>query len=453
VKTKLLKLLALLFAGVMFSGCHGDEKKEIITCKPENFKEKISSLESGGTYNVAVKGTVSNYNSFIKNVQAALSQDKSVKIYLDLSETEGLKTFNSAASNLLGISLPASIKELNYNSLKGKNLRYVDFPKGNQYYTVVDKNSIYNTKYKSLIAVLQTAKELDVPEGTNSIEGFVIYYLNALEKVSLPSTITQIQVGNFDYCNNLTSVTGKINTSSIYSIFKECPNLKLVDLRGSTFKDVDSCFLGLGKVQVKLPETVERIYSSFNGLADTEITLPKNVSCIIKSFEKTELSDIKLPENLKELVHSFNNCSKLKTIEFGENLELLLGGFDSCAELKSITLPASIKRITPECMIIGKDPVKRSEWNFNIDLEDKTKWFYMSEKRVYDLGVSYNVILEKPVESEILSSPEALGNFVNNLKTAEGIKENDKIYGDSYQINGIWKNGYDIYVHGYDYYR
>ena len=166
MKIKFLCLCFMICSVVAFAGCESKGKK--ILCKVENLKEKISDLKSEGTYNVIVTGTISNNKKFLDDLAAALKQDRTVKIHLDLSESEGLKEFYSGASNLLGVSLPPSFKKLSTKSFRGKNIKYVDFPKGNERF-IAEGNAIYTKNHKILGAVLAGATELNVAEGTEGI--------------------------------------------------------------------------------------------------------------------------------------------------------------------------------------------------------------------------------------------------------------------------------------------
>lgn len=427
-----LGFIIMIFAMISLASCESKGKK--ITCKPENLKEKISDLKEG-TYNVIVTGTISNSKTFLNNLAASLKQDRSVKIYLDLSETEGLKTFYSGASNLLGVSLPPSVKNLDYNSFRGKNTKYVDFPKGNKTFTVENKNAVYLNNPKTLIAVLQTVEELNVSEETKVIGFFATYKIESLEKVTLPSTLTELRSSIFEDCPNLNSVAGKIKVKEISGSFSNCPKLTFVDFEGSQIKTIETSFIKLPNVQVKLPETVEKINNSFKYSEIAEIKLPGKVQFIKDSFDNLGITDIELSDSVEVIENCFNECSNLKQIHFGNNLKILMGGFESCPQLKTISLPASLLRLS-------KDK-EEAVWEYNIELKDTSSWLYMTSKRVKgEIWDEYSKFYENNIEQEVLSSPEKLGNFVNNLKSVDGWKSED---GDYCSVNGIWKKGYDVY--------
>lgn len=399
----------MIFAMIFLASCESKGKK--ITCKPENFKEKISELKSKGTYNVIVTGTISNNKKFLNDLAAALKQDRTVKIHLDLSESESLKEFYSGASNLLGVSLPPSIKKLSTKSFRGKNIKYVDFPKGNESF-IAEENAIYTKDHKILRAVLGGATELNVAEGTEKIVSGAIKDLDNLEKVMLPSTLTELESSNF----------------------KNCPSLTLVDSESSQIKEIHYCFYDLPNVQVKLPKTLEYLEDSFNNSKIINIKLPEKLIYIYNSFiALDDITEIELPDSLEFVIWSFVDCKKINRINFGNNLKILYSGFTLCPELKSISLPASLIRLAKYNSFAEKNlNFHLGEWNFNIELADTSGWIWNSSS---DWGTDENKF--ENLSQEILSSPEKLGEFINTESL-------DNKYG------GIWKNEYDFISEPYN---
>lgn len=394
----------MIFAMISLASCESKGKK--ISCKPENFREKISELKSEGTYNVIVTGTISNNKKFLDDLAAALKQDRTVKIHLDLSESEGLKEFYSGASNLLGVSLPPSFKKLSTKSFRGKNIKYVDFPKGNERF-IAEGNAIYTKNHKILGAVLAGVTELNVAEGTEKIVYGAIENLDNLEKVMLPSTLTELESNNF----------------------VKCPSLTLVDSESSQIKKIVSCFNDLPNVQVKLPKTLEYLEESFKNSKIINIKLPEKLNYMYHSFiALDDITEIELPDSLEFVIKSFVDCKKINRINFGNNLKILYSGFTLCPELKSISLPASLIRLAKynnftEKIVNFSD----GEWYFDIELADASGWIWNSSKDACDP----NEHKFENLSQEILSSPEKLGEFINT-------ESFDTYYG------GIWKNEYDV---------
>lgn len=423
---KYFGLIFIIFAIVSFAGC--ESKGKTITCKPENFKETISELESDGTYKIVVKGTISNSKNFMDNLAAALKQDRSVEIYLDLSETKGLKSFYSGASNLLGVSLPPSVTTLYTNSFLGKNIKYVDFPKGNKNFSVENEKAIYKNNPKTLLTVLQTAKELKVSEGTERIATKAINNHACLEKVTLPSTVKEVGTFNFYDCPKLISVTGKVKAEEICQNFENCPLLKLVDFEDSQVKSFALCFKKLPDTHVKLPETVNYIGGCFLDSEFTNIKIPESVKKLSGNFSNLDnITDIELPKSVEVVEECFYNCKNLKHVNFGNNLKVLVRGFELCPELKLISLPASLVRLQ----------ISPDEWKFGIELSDPSNWVYAT--------YLVQIVGETSINQEITSSPEKLIDFMNNsLYSHDKYNGVDRV---SY-YDGIWKSGYDISEEG-----
>ena len=394
----------MILAMIFLASCESKGKK--ITCKPENFSEKISELKSEGTYNVIVTGTISNNKKFLNDLAAALKQDRTVKIHLDLSESEGLKEFYSGASNLLGVSLPPSIKKLSTKSFRGTNIKYVDFPKGNERF-IAEENAIYTKDHKILRAVLGGATELNVAEGTEKIVSRAIKDLDNLEKVMLPSTLTELESENF----------------------VKCPSLTLVDSESSQIKEIRYCFNDLPNVQVKLPKTLEYLEDSFKKSKIINIKLPEKLNYMYHSFIALDnITEIELPDSLEFVISSFVDCKKINRINFGNNLKVLYSGFNLCPELKSISLPASLIRLAQYNRYFYGADGGNGEWNFDFDIElaDTSGWIWNSSS---NWGTGEDKF--ENLSQEILSSPEKLREFINTKSL-----DNEYI--------GIWKNEYDF---------
>ena len=124
-----------------------------------------------------------------------------------------------------------------------------------------------------------------------------------ITKVTIPSTVTEVEVGAFSKTPNLTQV--KISKN-------------LTNLWGSAFKE--------------------------SGL--TDITIPAGVKTLTDSClsDNPNLVTVNMTEGLEEIGNNvFANCTSLKTVFLPEGLTKLSGAaFNGCTSLESVTIPESV---------------------------------------------------------------------------------------------------------------
>lgn len=124
-----------------------------------------------------------------------------------------------------------------------------------------------------------------------------------ITKVTIPSTVTEVEVGAFSKTPNLTQV--KISKN-------------LTNLWGSAFKE--------------------------SGL--TDITIPAGVKTLTDSClsDNPNLVTVNMTEGLEEIGNNvFANCTSWKTVFLPEGLTKLSGAaFNGCTSLESVTIPESV---------------------------------------------------------------------------------------------------------------
>lgn len=128
-----------------------------------------------------------------------------------------------------------------------------------------------------------------------------------LKTITIPPSITKINVGAFHGCTNLTSITLHDNITTIGGrAFEGCQNIETITLPNA-----------LKEIKPDLFKGCERLHA---------IVIPKNVTSIGKG--------------------AFHACSSLTTVTFNSKLKKIeTEAFANCNSLTTIALPNSITRI------------------------------------------------------------------------------------------------------------
>ena len=165
------------------------------------------------------------------------------------------------------------------------------------------------------------AEELVIEEGITKIPDFLFKGCTSLRRVTLPGTLTEIDMGAFESCTGLASIRLPDTLEKIgVSAFKNCTEL----------------------TEIKIPGSVNEIEAlAFNGCSQlSAVELCKGTEIIgISAFSDcANLTKIILPESLKKLSGTcFKNCGKLRLVYFPVGLEDLgFGTFSNCPDLKEI---------------------------------------------------------------------------------------------------------------------
>lgn len=110
---------------------------------------------------------------------------------------EGLKTISFAAfmnTGLEGISLPASVDNIEGRAFSGSLLQRISVAEGSQSYCDVD-GVLYSKDRKTLVAWPQAKPQThyDIPEGTELIASYAFYFPTRLRSLRLPDSFQGVQ--------------------------------------------------------------------------------------------------------------------------------------------------------------------------------------------------------------------------------------------------------------------
>lgn len=175
---------------------------------------------------------------------------------------------------------------------------------------------------------------------------------HSLKKITLPYSITSIELSAFGYCSELEEIIKFDNITKIRSgAFYNCSKLKefklpkLQELESSTFEGCESL------ISLEIPEGITTLPKAFaQGCSSLKnVVLPKTLKEIEnRALCKCEsLTSLEIPEGITTLPAYFAaGCSSLKNITLPKSLKTIyLGAFSSCSSLERIDLPNTLESI------------------------------------------------------------------------------------------------------------
>ena len=173
-------------------------------------------------------------------------------------------------------------------------------------------------------------KEIVLNNGLQTIGQSAFAYCTSLERITIPSTVTDIGNCAFGECKSLREVVLNDGLEKIgNSAFRLCTSLESITIPSSVNNVNQGAFLECHKLkEVVLNNGLERI------------GLKVFASC-------KSLQSITIPSSVVEIGNSaFKDCIKLKDLVLNEGLvKIGHGVYRGCCSLESINLPTSVVKI------------------------------------------------------------------------------------------------------------
>ena len=191
-------------------------------------------------------------------------------------------------------------------------------------------------------------------QGSNDELGNSVFKgCSVLTSVTIPSSVTSIDLYAFEGCSGLTSLIIPSSVTSIErSAFKDCSGLTSLIIPSSVTEIGGAAFKGCSSLtSLTIPSSVtsigESVFEDCSGL--TSITIPSSVTSIERSaFEGCSgLTSITIPSSVTSIERSaFKGCSGLTNLTIPSSVTSIGSYvFENCSGLTSITIPSSVTEI------------------------------------------------------------------------------------------------------------
>lgn len=188
---------------------------------------------------------------------------------------------------------------------------------------------------------------VNIPKTINGVTVKAIGYLAFgyhynLSSVTIPDSVTKIDISAFAVCEGLTSVKLPSSLTTLgYGAFSACGSLQSITIDSSNnyFTSVNGVLFN--KTKTKL------IYYPV-GNKSTSYTIPSTVTTIgADAFANSNLVSVTIPSSVTSIEDfAFYYCMKLNSVNIPNGVRTIgKNAFESNGKLTSVTLPASITSI------------------------------------------------------------------------------------------------------------
>lgn len=227
-------------------------------------------------------------------------------------------------------------------------------------------------------------KSIEVDEGVTVICANAFKDRKQLQKISLPTSLIEIEAEAFRGCNNLEEMHIPCKVSRVgESAFRDCVKMKSLSIDYDCIKIGERAFENCAKLEsVTLPKGLTELYGGvFNSCKSLKtIELPSNLTIIGENAfsDCLGLESIFIPNKVTKIDDLvFNGCLKLSSIELPVGLRKIgKSAFKNCKSLTHITIPASV-------ISISEAPFRGCENLKSIKVEAKNM-HYKSEPNKHD---------------------------------------------------------------------
>lgn len=296
--------------------------------------EKLTkiTIDAKNVHLTAIYNVIYDYNPQGTMTMILYPYAKKDKAYTVPEKVESIYTEAIMNNYLETLTLSSSVKSISTSSyaLTTPNLKNINVNSANKTFSSI--NGVLFSKDKKTLYYYPAGKTGDVyaiPGGTTNISSDA-FFKSRLKKVTIPNTVTTIELEAFGYMENLEEITIPSSVTLMEAqIFEECPNLKKATINANAEVLPYLMFKQCGNLE--------------------EVTINGKIKTIIQGafYYCTNLTKIKLPDSLEK-------------VEFG--------AFWDCWNLENVTIPAGTV-LLEECAFYDHRKVSNGYWaNTKLDI-------------------------------------------------------------------------------------
>jgi len=266
--------------------------------------------------------------------------------------------------SLIEIYIPKNVKSIDGNIFTGcDNLEKIDVDIENKWYAS-HNGALYNMDLTELISYPLNNKQIEIYNGTKSINEFAFYENSLITSCILPNGLENIKEYAFADCCNLEKIIFSVSLKRIEdSAFWLCHKLESINIPKNVEYVSRKAFSICGKLETIDVDLSNSTYSSYEGvLYDKKMVnllmCPEGKETVkicdgVKRISDYafdccyELKGLSIPNSITDIgVAAFNDCSSLESVVMSKNVSVLKESiFRNCVSLKSFVVPENITKI------------------------------------------------------------------------------------------------------------
>ena len=276
-------------------------------------------LKSWGEMIISGKGSIYDYSGWTTTTDVPWHSYR--ERITSLTVQEGINGIGPRAfsdcSNLTRISLPSTIISISDYAFSGCPITSIEIPDA---VTSIGISSFQGT----------SLTEITIPDSVRKIGKQAFRYCYELETVHIGQGVTEIDVGVFEDCSALKTVTGMVNVEIIGEYaFVRNELLSSIPLTNQ-----------LGVIDM---------YAFMNCDSLTAVHIPDSVTSVYGSafYSCNALKNVTMGSGITTLGSgAFSSCDGLTQLELGENLEIIEDEcFAYCSSLERVVIPETVNDI------------------------------------------------------------------------------------------------------------
>lgn len=182
-----------------------------------------------------------------------------------------------------------------------------------------------------------------LPEGLTTIGGQAFRW-SALKSIEVPASVTSIGADVFAQCQSMTSAV--VNGSVLgEGMFRNCSTLADLTINGQLYELPKSCFAGTSIKSINIPSSIVSIGgNALSGCKQLQsVTFAED--SMLRAIDSdafagcSSLKSIEIPKGVTYIDdNAFSGCSALESVALSESLTYIgIEAFDRCSALKNVT--------------------------------------------------------------------------------------------------------------------
>lgn len=276
------------------------------------------------------------------------------KVLVQITIPQELESIGNAAfyecRSLTQITIPDTVTSIGELAFWRCNKLYIEVDAKNPYYTSIG-GALFDKNMEELLWYPAASGDYIIPAGVKTI-GSMAFEGSNLTQVTIPSSVTTIEMSAFYGCSSLETVSLSEGLVCIErNAFDGCSSLTSINIPDSVERIGECAFYGCSNLpEIHIPSGITAIEDeTFYGCKKLEtITIPDTVTSIgAGAFGASGLTAVDIPSSVTSIGDkAFYSCKNLETVNIPYGV-ISIGdsAFAECSSLAQIVIPDSVNSL------------------------------------------------------------------------------------------------------------